>query len=68
MQKFVSHELTGREFVDHFYFKLLNDIDEANLLKKDFQKQETLELNPKSYQFSKIIYRKEIGNRYSYFV
>ena len=33
MQKFVSHELTGREFVDHFYFKLLNDIDEANILK-----------------------------------
>ena len=28
MQKFVSHESTGREFVDHFYFKLLNDIDE----------------------------------------
>lgn len=55
MQKFVSHELTGREFVDHFYFKLLNDIDEWNLLKKDFQKQEKLELNPKSYQFSKII-------------
>lgn len=22
MQKFVSHELTGREFVDHFYFAL----------------------------------------------
>jgi hypothetical protein len=22
MQKFVSHELTGREFVNHFYFKL----------------------------------------------
>ena len=37
MQKFVSHELTGREFVDHFYFKLLNDIDEAKLLKKDFR-------------------------------
>ena len=55
MQKFVSHELTGREFVDHFYFKLLNDIDEANLLTKDLKKQETLELNPKSYQFSKII-------------
>lgn len=55
MRKFVSHELTGREFVDHFYFKLLNDIDEAHLLQKDFKKQETLELNPKSYQFSKII-------------
>ena len=51
----MSHELTGREFVDHFYFKLLNDIDEANLLTKDLKKQETLELNPKSYQFSKII-------------
>ena len=55
MQKFVSYELTGREFVDHFYFKLLNDQDESKLLKKDFKKQETLELNPKSYQFSKII-------------
>lgn len=44
-----------QKFVDHFYFKLLNDIDEANLLKEDFQKQEALELNPKSYQFSKII-------------
>lgn len=55
MQKFVSHELTGRKFVDHFYFKLLNDRDEYNLLKKDFKKQERLELTPKSYQFSKII-------------
>jgi len=55
MQKFVSHELTGREFVEHFYFKLLNDIDEHHFLKKDFKKQETLKLTPESYQFSKII-------------
>lgn len=51
----MSHESTGKEFVDHFYFKLLNDIDETNLLEKDFKKQETLELNPKSYKFSQII-------------
>jgi len=55
MQKFVSHELTGREFVNNCFFKLLNDRDEYGNLLKDFKKQETLELNPKSYQFSTII-------------
>jgi len=55
MQKFVSHELTGREFVNDFFFKLLNDRKEYSILKKDFKKQETLELNPKSHQLSKII-------------
>ena len=42
-------------FVNDFFLKLLNDRKESSSLEKDFKKQETLELNPKSYQFSKII-------------
>ena len=55
MQKFVSHELTGAEFVSKFFFKILNDRKESSILKKDFKRQAKLELNPKSYQFSEII-------------
>jgi hypothetical protein len=55
MQKFVSHELTGAEFVSEFFFKILNDRKEYSILQKDFKRQAKLELNPKSYQFSEII-------------
>jgi|APDOM4702015191_1054821.scaffolds.fasta_scaffold289534_2 hypothetical protein len=55
MQKFVSHELTGAEFVNQFFFKILNDRKEYSILEEDFKSQATLELNPKSYQFSEII-------------
>ena len=55
MQKFVSHELTGAEFVNEFFFKILNDRKEYSILQKDFKRQAKLELNPKSYQFSEII-------------
>ena len=55
MQKFVSHELSGSEFVSTIFFRILKDKKESNLLKKDFERQATLELNPKIFQFSKII-------------
>ena len=55
MQKFVSHELSGSEFVSTIFFRILNDRKESNLLKKDFEKQARLELNPKIFQFSEII-------------
>lgn len=55
MQKFVSHELTGTEFISEFFFKILNDRKEYSILQKDFKRQAKLELNPKSYQFSEII-------------
>jgi hypothetical protein len=55
MQKFVSHQLTGAEFVSEFFFKILNDRKEYGILQKDFKRQAKLELNPKSYQFSEII-------------
>ena len=55
MQKFVSHELTGAEFGNQFFFKILNDNKEYSILEKDFKRQAKLELNPKSYQFSEII-------------
>ena len=38
MQKFVSHELTGAEFVNEFFFKILNDRKEYSILEKDFKR------------------------------
>ena len=55
MQKFVSHELSGVEFVKIIFFKILNDRKESSILKKDFKRQARLELNPKIFQFSEII-------------
>jgi len=55
MQKFVSQELSGEEFVTRIFFRILNDRKESSILEKDFQKQKRLELNPKIFQFSEII-------------
>jgi len=55
MKKFVSHECSASDFACTVYFLIRNDIKESECLIKDFEKQLTLELNPKIFQFSKTI-------------
>ena len=55
MQKFVVGELNALEFAQEFSDRLLAEKAESNILLEDFQKQADIELNPKSFQFSKII-------------
>jgi len=55
MKKFVSHESSASDFACTVYFLIRNDKKESECLIKDFEKQATLELNPKIFQFSKII-------------
>ena len=60
MQKFVTGELSSLEFAEEFSDRLLAQKAEANNLLKDFQKQANIELNPKSFQFSRIILEFEL--------
>ena len=55
MQKFVVGELNALEFAQEFSDRLLAEKAESNILLEDFQKQADIELNPKSFQFYKII-------------
>ena len=55
MWKFVGGELNVLEFAQEFSDRLLADREEANNLLEDFQKQANTELNPKIFEFSKII-------------
>ncbi len=55
MQKFISYELSGVDFVYRISSMISNDRKKCNLLLKNFEKQLTLELDPKIFQFSKII-------------
>lgn len=55
MKKFVSQECIASDFACMVYFLIRNDIKESECLIKDFEKQSTLELNPKIFHFSKII-------------
>ena len=55
MKKFVSHECSASDFACTVYFLIRNDIKESEYLIKDCEKQSTLELNPKIFQFSKTI-------------
>lgn len=60
MQKFVVGELSALEFAQEFSDRLLAEKAELNILLEDFQKQADIELNPKSFQFSKIILNFEL--------
>jgi hypothetical protein len=60
MQKFVGGELNALEFAQEFSDRLLAEKAESNILLEDFQKQADIELNPKSFQFSKIILKFEL--------
>lgn len=55
IKKFVSHKCSASDFARTVYFLIRNDLQEYKDLIEDFKKQETLELNPRSFQFSKII-------------
>ena len=55
MKKFVSHECSASDFACTVYFLIRNDIKESECLIKDFEKQSTLELNPKLIQKSLVI-------------
>lgn len=55
MKKFVSHKCSASDFACTIYFLIRNDLKESECLIEDFEKQATLELNPKTFQFSKII-------------
>lgn len=55
MKKFVSQESSASDFASTVYFLIRNDKQESESLIKDFAKQSTLKLNPKIFQFSKII-------------
>jgi len=55
MEKFGGDELNALEFAQEFLDRLPAEKAESNILLEDFQKQTDIELNPKSFQFSKII-------------
>jgi hypothetical protein len=55
MKKFVSHECSASDFACTVYFIIGNDRKEFECLIEDFEKQARLELNPKTFQFAKII-------------
>ena len=60
MQKFVLGELNALEFAQEFSNRLLAEKAQSNILLEDFQKQADIQLNPKSFQFSKIILNFEL--------
>lgn len=55
IKKFVSCECSVSDFASTVFFLILNDKNKSEFLIKDFEKQATLELNPKNFRFSKII-------------
>ena len=55
MRKFVDGELDGSEFVSRVLYRILSEREDAQNLEEDFYRQRTIDLDPKSFQFSKII-------------
>ena len=55
LQNFVAGKLDGPDFVAEILYKILSDKNEALSLEEDFSQQRTVDLDPKSFQFSKII-------------
>lgn len=55
MKKFVAQECSTTDFAATVYFLIRSDRKNSECLIKDFEKQARLELNPKTFQFSKII-------------
>jgi Fe-S-cluster formation regulator IscX/YfhJ len=55
MRKFVAYELSTIDFVAEFLYPSLSNMNEARDLKEDFRRQANIELDPKSFGFSKII-------------
>ena len=55
MQKFVSNELSIPDFIGEVLYPNLSNKRDASDLIEDFQRQASIELDPKSFGFSKII-------------
>ena len=55
MQKFVSNELSIPDFIGEVLYPNLSNKRDASDLIEDFQRQAIIELDPKSFGFSKII-------------
>ena len=55
MRKFVAHELSAIDFVAEVVYPSLSNRNEGFDLKEDFRRQAKIELDPKSFGFSKII-------------
>ena len=55
MEKFVARKWNGSEFVNTVYYFLLSYQRKSYILETEFEKQETLELDPEIFQFSKVI-------------
>lgn len=55
MRKFVAYELSTIDFVAEVLYPSLSNTNEARDLKEDFRRQANIELDPKSFGFSKII-------------
>ena len=53
VRKFLAYELSTIDFVAEVLYPILSDTDEAHDLRKDFARQATMELDPKSFGFSK---------------
>ena len=55
IQKFVSGELSISDFIPQILYPSLSNKKEASNLKEDFQRQFSINLDPKSFGFSEII-------------
>ena len=55
IQKFVSNELSIADFISEVLYPSLSNKREAFDLREDFQRQASIELDPKSLGFSKVI-------------
>lgn len=55
LRKFIAGELSDSEFIDRVLYPILSNKKEAQDLEEDFRQQVTIELDPKSFQFSKIL-------------
>ena len=55
LEKFVAGELNGVQIVNGVLYPLLSNIREAQDFTENFKGQQKIELDPKSFQFSKII-------------
>ena len=61
MENFVARKLNGSEFVSTVFYILLSDKQESRILETEFDKQETLELDPEIFQFSEVIKNFEVA-------
>ena len=55
IQAFISNDISIDDFIPEILYLGLSNKKEASALKEDFQRQANIDLDPKSFGFSKII-------------